>query len=475
MSSPEQQQPRGQDARTRKMMANANGEMDETSGLTTPRSHEEPLCSSKANGISITRIPEEIRLHDPEAYEPKAVCIGPYFHSRRHSPSFRRMEQHKNWCVNRLVERSNHSLEPLVENFLLRLTKTIKTKSFGQLYAKQVDMTEEDIGMMMLMDGCFIVHFLLRHDPKKGAEYEYWSKLDAGFLDQEYDTLQWERPWEWSLVAIDMLLLENQIPFVAVRILFDILRTEHDRAVNLTACARNMFNKYLPAGMRTSASPIRCQDVRCLLQLLYRSLLPNPKVGSRLMEPPPKPPRPGMDPAKKLETDGVGITRRQQWTWWPWSRFQEPFSFLDIVFSRGKVQIPQLEVSDASIQLLQNLMAFEKCYHGTTWHVANYAAFMDALNADHNDTEMLRKRCIFHVQSTPAAQPELSFRRRCKQDVEPSPENYLSRLMVDVALYKEARASRKKTETPPMSDTMFFAVLAVMAYALLALCWYIVS
>ncbi|KAF0912925.1 hypothetical protein E2562_019493 [Oryza meyeriana var. granulata] len=326
--------------------------------------------------------------------------------------------------------------------------------------------------MMLLFDGCFIVHFLLRHDPSKGAEHEYWTKLDAGFLDHEYETLQWERPWEWSLVAIDMLLLENQIPFVSVRILFDILKTEHDKAVDLTACARNMFNKYLPAGMRTSTCPIRCQDVRCLLQLLYRSLLPNPKVRSDLMEPPPKPPKTGIDPAKKLESDGVVITRRRQW-WWPLSRFQEPFSFLDITFSHGKVQIPQLEVSDASIQLLQNLIAFEKCYQGATSHVANYAAFMDSLNADHHDTEMLRKRGIFDVQFTPA-QPELSLRRRCKQDVDPSSENYRSRVMVDVVLYKEARARRKKTQTP-VSGTMFFAVLAVTAYILLALCWYIVS
>uniref|UniRef100_A0A0D9VPV7 Uncharacterized protein n=1 Tax=Leersia perrieri TaxID=77586 RepID=A0A0D9VPV7_9ORYZ len=463
-----------QKTRTRKMMENANGDTDETSGLTTPRSHEVPLCTSYENGI--TRIPEEIRLREPEAYQPKVVCIGPYFHSARNSPRFRRMEKHKRWCVNRLLERSSHSLEPLVQAFLLRLSKTIKTKSFQQLYAEAIDMTEEEIGMMLLFDGCFIVHFLLRHDPNKGSEHEYWTKLDAGQLDHEYETLQWERPWEWSLVAIDMLRLENQIPFVAVRILFDILKTEHDKSVDLTACARNMFNKYLPAGMRTSTHPIHCQDVRCLLQLLYRSLLPNPKSRSNLMEPPPKPPRTGIDPAKKLDTDGVGITRRRQWWWWPWSHhFQENFTFLDIIFSHGKVQIPQLQVSDASIQLLQNLIAFEKCYHGTTSHVANYAAFMDALNGDHHDTEMLRKRSILDVQFTPAqTQAELSLGRRCKQDVDPSSENYLSRVMVDVVLYKEARARRKKTQTP-MSDAVFFIVLSVSAYVLLTFCWYIVS
>ncbi|KAL6649274.1 hypothetical protein ACP70R_013498 [Stipagrostis hirtigluma subsp. patula] len=269
--------------------------------------------------------------------------------------------------------------------------------------------------------------------------------------------------------------MENQIPFIAVMILFDILRTEQDKDVNLTACARNMFKKYLPAGMRTSTSPIHCGDVRCLLQLLYRSLLPNPKLDNRLMEPPPNPPAFGMDSAKKLEADGIGISRRRQW--WPLSCFQEPFSFLNIVFSHGAVKIPQLEISDRSIQLLQNLIAFEKCYHGITAHVTNYAAFMDALNADCQDMEMLRKQHIFYIQLS-TEHPELSFGRRLKQDVYPSPESYLSRLMVDVALYKEARSSRKKMPMPmSMPDDVVFAILmlVVAAYVLLVLYRYMSS
>ncbi|KAL6649273.1 hypothetical protein ACP70R_013497 [Stipagrostis hirtigluma subsp. patula] len=171
----------------RKTMSAANGESDEASGLTTPQNHEVPLGVAYENDI--IRIPEEIRSCDPEAYEPKAVCIGPYFHPLRYSPNFRRMEQHKRWCVSRLLQRSNHSLEQLVQEFLVRLTQAINRKPFQQLYAEPVTMTEEEIGLMLLFDGCFIVHFLLRHDPKKGTEYEYWRKLDGGYLDEEYETL----------------------------------------------------------------------------------------------------------------------------------------------------------------------------------------------------------------------------------------------------------------------------------------------
>ncbi|KAK3148299.1 hypothetical protein QOZ80_3BG0293300 [Eleusine coracana subsp. coracana] len=453
------------------MMADPEDESDESSDLMTPLYYEVPLLAPYENDI--IRIPEEIRLCDLEAYEPKAVCIGPYFHSLRYSPNFRRMEQHKRWCINRLLQRSKHSLELLVQEFLVRLTQAINKRPFGQLYAGPIALTDEEIGLMLLFDGCFIVHLLLRHDPRRGAEHEYWAKLDAGYLDEEYATLQWERPWEWGLVAMDVLLMENQVPYFAVRILFDILKTEHDKAVDLTACARNMFMTYLPAGMRTSTSPIHCGDVRCLLHLLYRSLLPSPKLDNRQMEPPPNPPKSGMAPAQELETEGIRISRRQRW--WPLSHFQEPFSFLDIIFSHGTVKIPQLEINDTSIQLLQNLIAFEKCYHGITSHVANYAAFMDALNGDHQDTEMLRKQQILDIQLS-TAQPKFSFRKQLNQDLYPSQESYLSRLMLDVVLHKEAKANRRNMPiTMPGALLLANLILVVVAYVLQVLYRYMTS
>jgi hypothetical protein len=452
-------------------MAHPEDESEETSNLTSPLYYEEPMVDAYENDI--IRIPEEIRLCDLEAYEPKAVCIGPYFHSLRYSPNFRRMEQHKRWCVNRLLQRSEHSLELLVQEFLVSLTQAINKKPFEQLYAGPLAMTDEEIGLMLLFDGCFIIHFLLRHDPMKGAEYDYWAKLDAGYLDEEYETLRWERPWEWGLVAMDMLLMENQIPYVAVRILFDILKTEHDRAVDLTACGQNMFKAYLPAGMRTSTSPIHCRDVRCLLHLLYRSLLPSPKLDNGLMEPPPNPPSSGMDPAKKLETSGIRISQRRRW--WPMSHFQEPFSFLDITFSHGTVKIPQLVISDTSIQLLQNIIAFEKCYYGITSHVANYATFMDALNADHQDTEMLRKLGILDIQLS-TVQPKLSFRKQLNQDMYPSQESYLSKLMLDVVLHKEVKANRKNMANPiPGALLLANLMLVIVAYVLQVLYSYMSS
>ena len=137
--------------------------------------------------------------------------------------------------------------------------------------------------------------------------------MDAGYLDEEYETLQWERPWEWGLVAMDMLLMENQIPYIAIRILFDILKTEDDEAVDLTACAKNMLKTYLPDGIHTSTSQFHYRDVRCLLHLLYRSLLPSPNLDNRLMEPPPNTPKSGIDPAKNLETDGIRISWGRRW------------------------------------------------------------------------------------------------------------------------------------------------------------------
>jgi len=68
----------------------------------------------------------------------------------------------------------------------------------------------------------------------------YWAKFGAGYLDEEYETLQRGRPWEWSWITIDMhmLLMENQIPSTAIRIF-----TEHGNAAeshSARVCSRSI-------------------------------------------------------------------------------------------------------------------------------------------------------------------------------------------------------------------------------------------
>ena len=88
--------------------------------------------------------PEEIQSCDPEAYNPKAVHIGPR-HSLRCSPIFRQLKQHKCWRVNRLLQQSKHSLESMVQRLLLRLTPVINRNRFSRLFAGTI------IGRIVLM------------------------------------------------------------------------------------------------------------------------------------------------------------------------------------------------------------------------------------------------------------------------------------------------------------------------------------
>ena len=88
--------------------------------------------------------PEEIQSCDPEAYNPKAVHIGPR-HSLRCSPIFRQLKQHKCWRVNRLLQQSKHSLESMVQRLLLRLTPVINRNLFSRLFAGTI------IGGIVLM------------------------------------------------------------------------------------------------------------------------------------------------------------------------------------------------------------------------------------------------------------------------------------------------------------------------------------
>jgi hypothetical protein len=66
----------------------------------------------------------------------------------------------------------------------LILTQAIDRKTFRLLFLSQL-LTHEDIILMLLLDGCFVINSLLLHDRNNGTEYVYCAKL---CLDEEHGT-----------------------------------------------------------------------------------------------------------------------------------------------------------------------------------------------------------------------------------------------------------------------------------------------
>ncbi|KAJ4749601.1 hypothetical protein LUZ62_084006 [Rhynchospora pubera] len=114
--------------------------------------------------FTIFRVPEHIREKNKELYMPRMVSIGPYYHGHY---ALQAMEKHK-WCYLRdyLSRNSSNSIEYCISE--LRGLES----SARRCYFEEVKLQSDEFIKMMLLDGCFIIEFLIKW---------YWGTPDAIF------------------------------------------------------------------------------------------------------------------------------------------------------------------------------------------------------------------------------------------------------------------------------------------------------
>ncbi|XP_073109335.1 UPF0481 protein At3g47200-like isoform X2 [Elaeis guineensis] len=268
---------------------------------------------------TIYRVPKELYSSDKKAYEPKAVCVGPFFYHLIFEEHLQSMHTYKWACVHKLLSKHNDPMD------LLRrcLTEMKKLEEYVRsCYSETFESIDsDDFTRMLMLDGCFLLHLLQRH-----ADSGEKPKVDDVDAAQVIGRL-----WIWNLVKYDLLLLQNQIPFIVIRSLYDLLKTDD---INLVDCAINLFSTFDPC--RKQEEPkfyIPVEEVHHLLHLIYLSVLPCPQYCNS--SPMPQPPLYWIPSAKELKMAGMKFQKRKK---------EGGFlSFLDVKFSDGVMEIPQLE------------------------------------------------------------------------------------------------------------------------------------
>jgi hypothetical protein len=289
----------------------------------------------------------------------------------------------------------------------------------------------------MLLDGCFILHRLLKMARKRRAA----GKRSSGGGDDDDDdwTQAYGRCGVWGLVTRDLLLLNNQIPLFVVRALLEQLKgpvdaDEGDDDV-LVDGGLQLFGSLHPRRLQPPA-PAVLGEAHHLLHLFYLSItnLPVPIPTQSASSPEDKKLLPELTQwvpcAKELEDAGVRIRARVDGT---------ATSFLDIRFSAGGVlEIPPLQLYDYSEPLFRNLVAFEQTYPGTPGHVTAYAIFMDCLVKTSDDMRLLHRRGILlnHMNGDREAATAGFFSSICAGALASADRNYLAPLMDEVVTYQ---------------------------------------
>jgi hypothetical protein len=159
----------------------------------------EPPLSLKC---CIYKVPTVLRKVNEQAYTPRVISIGPFHHG---DERLKTMEKLKVTYFKIFVEELN------VEN----LVTTIRNREarVRRCYSHTSGLSSDDYVKMILLDASFIIVFFL----KKSCVKEW----------RRYDSLIAFSQRVMAPVLIDMLLLENQLPFFIIEELYNIAFASH--------------------------------------------------------------------------------------------------------------------------------------------------------------------------------------------------------------------------------------------------------
>ncbi|BAT09191.1 Os09g0540300 [Oryza sativa Japonica Group] len=157
--------------------------------------------------FTIVRLPSHVHAQNKSLYEPRVVSVGPYDLG---SGSTRAMQGHK-WRFLRdfLLQNAGDGgggggggghLDAC-----LREARAVEARA-RRCYGEPLEMGSDEFVQMVVLDGCFVLEFLLK-----------WSESESGAAE-----LDAYIRWIWIYVYYDLLLVENQIPFFVVAKLFNL-------------------------------------------------------------------------------------------------------------------------------------------------------------------------------------------------------------------------------------------------------------
>ncbi|KAK9108654.1 hypothetical protein Syun_024665 [Stephania yunnanensis] len=316
--------------------------------------------------------------HDnKEAYEPLIVSIGPYHHGRSHLAS---MEVHKRRAVRHFIKRSNKSIEfylkemRSVEKEVREAYEHLDEKKWGQYNSSSSSSSSNQLFLQMIItDGCFILEFM---EILSGAPKDYASN-DPVF--SYYGSIA-----HYNVVMRDLLLLENQLPYLVLKKLLVIA----DRSPELTEENAEAILSQMMMFPRDAGPGAH------MLDMYMRGMFKGYKRGTTTTS---------SDDNNNNNNNGSSSEAVVQVVIPPTATllseagitFKRARSFDEISFNEQTrtLYLPQLNIDDYTISTLMNLKMFE--LRGTTdRHFNSYISMMRALMKSASDVRVLMSEGI---------------------------------------------------------------------------------
>ncbi|KAG8502934.1 hypothetical protein CXB51_000737 [Gossypium anomalum] len=324
------------------------------------------LCYSTSSSVSpcIFKTP----FPGLEFQEPRLASIGPYHYTNRNLP----LDKYKYSFLDRFISRTGKDLRSYVQQ-MMSLEWHSRT-----CYSHDFSMSSPQFVEMMLLDGCFIME-VLHH---------------FGVSEQQPWVFPIE-PWQLPILVQDLLILDNQIPFFVLEMLFESLESQEGTpTLSLCTMALKFFDLAFPLSMDI-ACPLKPHHLLDLLLHSIRPSNPSQMVAPNFV----------YSFLKKINTRNQVDTMRDQ------LEQQPPFyltknvmeleasgielrpttaaRFTNINFNNGGLEIPSVTINDIFIAILNNCVALEHCSETSSKDFTAYVSFMSKLIRHPSDAELL--------------------------------------------------------------------------------------
>ncbi|KAM7493053.1 hypothetical protein LguiB_027662 [Lonicera macranthoides] len=313
-----------------------------------------PLPSSEG---CIYLVPMQVRKVNEEAYTPRIVSIGPFHYNNKNLKS---MEEVKKRYMKKLVRTNGNCCLDSCFDFVKNREEDIRN-----CYSERIEMDSREFNIMVLVDSCFIIQFLI--------SFYNWTDNDDDLLSLDRMTC--------NNIVLDLILLENQVPFFVLKELCTLITFEGfsflDLALNFLTTAANL---HLFEGFKiNNIEPLHIQSINHFTHLLLILYQPpyeeQPQLPNEICQ----------DLHSATSLTNAGVTFLEE-------RFNNgPF---DITFSDEVLKIPSLLLHYDTEILIRNLMALELYQDPKESFVGGYLVFMAHLINTTKDVNLLVEKKI---------------------------------------------------------------------------------
>ncbi|XP_050282438.1 putative UPF0481 protein At3g02645 [Quercus robur] len=361
----------------------------------------------------IYKVPPELRKVNHDAYTPMLISIGPFHHKDEKLKNMEKLKLRYFKEARHRTKKSTAELARCIEE---------KEETIRHYYAESFDITREDFTNMILLDSIFIIEHLWR---TKRTSLKSPSSNGTSSPQKEECFLDEQNPRLSYSILLDLILLENQVPFFVLEDLYnsayghlpdqhttyqqnghrDEDKPFHKLVLDYFLHFWEDFGLNSPSYNCNKMLPVKDKQIRHFIDFLRYLLLPCEyalECGKSIKR---------LPCAKKLAEAGVEFREVPD-------RF-----FHDIEFKKSCLlekcpclnlswllscfpcfkclenmqpilEIPSFTVGDATERVIRNLMAFEQYHYLEEAYICNYIVLLDHLIDTAEDVDLLVEKKV---------------------------------------------------------------------------------